>query len=254
MFKSVYIFKVLSAILLLCHSLTGYTQIKRSEFKEPAIEFMNLDSTAKGSLYLEITKKPEAVIKETCFKVCTILYRHINEIPNVETIKYTVSDYDGVSAKDGYPPIIDIAFSSSYLESNFNKTEQDSAKMLNEIIGVLSHELTHAYQWDDGGRYSEIGGVIEGIADAVRTMLGYKDYNSKKPGGSYKDAYSTSAFFFVWIERNIHKDFIYELNQSMLANDSVKWTRQQVKLITGTSVDDLWKQYQQNMHLDTIEI
>lgn len=240
-------------IWLLCHSsFDGYGQIKRSEFHAPNIEFVNLDSTAKGSLYGDITKNPEAIIIENCYKVCRILYRNVKEIPNVEVIKYTVSDYKGISGKSGIPPEISISFSSGYLETKFSSIYQDSIQMLNEIVGVLTHELTHAYQLDDGGRYGEIGGVIEGIADAVRTLLGYKDYNAKKTGGSYQDAYSTSAYFFVWIERNIHKDFIYELNQSMLANDNVTWTWEQVKYITGVPVENLWEQYQQTMHLDTI--
>lgn len=238
---------------LLCYSsFNGFGQIKRSEFHAPNIEFVNLDSTAKGSLFGDIVKNPEAVIRETCYEVCRVLYRDSKEIPNVETIKYTVSDYKGISGKSGIPPEVSISFSSRYLETTFRSIEQDSIQMLNEIVGILSHELTHAYQLDDGGRYGEIGSVIEGIADAVRTLLGYKDYNAKKTGGSYQDAYSTSAYFFVWIERNIHKDFIYELNQSMLANDDVTWTWEQVKYITGVPVENLWEQYQQTMHLDTI--
>lgn len=244
--------RITLAFVLLCVCFSGYAQIKQSDFRVPEVNFVNQDSTAKGVLYQEITKNPEAVIQETCLKVCSVLYRDAREIPNVERINYTVCDYDGVSAKGGVPPVIDISFSSKYLAQNFKETEKDSTKALNEIVGVLSHELTHAYQWDDGGRYGEIGGVIEGIADAVRTMLGYKDYNTKKPGGSYKDAYTTSAFFFVWIERNIHPGFIYELNQSMLPDDGITWTWDQVRQITGTDVDELWTRYQKNMHLDTI--
>lgn len=243
-------------LILICFTTYSFSyvsgQIKHSDFHVPKIEFINLDSTAKGSLYQDITKNPKKIIQDNCFEVCKVLYRNIEEIPNVEVIKYTVSDYKGVSAKSGVPPEISISFSSGYLGKQFNGVEQDSIRMYNEIVGVLTHELTHAYQLDDGGRYGEIGGVIEGVADAVRTLLGYKDYNQKKPGGSYKDAYSTSAFFFVWIQRNIHKDFIYDLNRSMLANDNVTWTWEQVKNITGVPVENLWEQYQQTMHLDKI--
>lgn len=252
MFKSNVISKITLVILFSCTCLNLFSQINKTDFKEPRVDFINLDSTSKGTLYVDITKNPEDLIKKTSFKVCQVLYRNVEEIPNVEMVKYTVSDYSGISAKGGIPPVINISFSSGYLEKKFNVTNRDTLQLLNEIVGVLSHELTHAYQWDDGDRYSEIGGVIEGIADAVRTLLGYKDYNSKKPGGSYKDAYSTSAFFFVWIERNIQKDFIYKLNQSMLPDDGVKWTWKQVEIITGTPVEKLWEQYQNEMHLDLI--
>ena len=53
-------------------------------------------------------------------------------------------------------------------------------------------------------------------------------------------------------ERNMHKDFVYKLNQSMLPDNGVKWTWEQVKQITGIPVEQLWEQYQDEMHLNTI--
>lgn len=239
-------------VFILMLSVTTFAQVKSKDFKKPIIEFVNTDKSEKGELYHKIVKDPQGLIQETSLKVCQVLYRNIDEIPDVQKINYKVHDYAGVSAKGGRPPVINIQFSTRHLAKIFEKNPNDTIGVYNEIVGVLSHELVHAYQHDDNDRYSEIGGVIEGIADAVRTLLGYKDYNKKKPGGCYKDAYETSAFFFVWIERNKCDDFIYKLNQSMVPDDGITWTWDEVKKITGIGVVELWNEYQQNMHKDVI--
>ncbi|BDD08708.1 hypothetical protein FUAX_11400 [Fulvitalea axinellae] len=232
------------SLLLLLAPAQVFAQIAERHFEKPEVTFVNLDESENGKLYGKIVPNPEAFIQETAFRVCQILFKEKKEIPVVKTINYKVEDYKGVSEKTGELPAVNVRFSSSYLRAKFEALSKDSVALYEEVVGVLAHELTHVYQNDDGGRYSELGGVIEGLADAVRTKLGYKDYGKRKKGGSYKDAYDTSAFFFVWIEKNKTTDFIYKLNKSLAPDDGKKWTWDEVKRITGTDVETLWAEYQ----------
>ena len=95
-------------------------------------------------------------------------------MPGVEKIEYNLEDTDGISAKGGQPPVVNIFYSSRWVEKS--EDSQGDDKVLYETRGVLYHELTHAYQLEPQG----IGGYkpgtefwvfIEGMADAVRYQL-----------------------------------------------------------------------------------
>jgi len=119
------------------------------------------------------------------------------------------------------------------------------------MLGVLQHETVHLYQ-----NYGN-GGTGEGMADLVRTRKGYYQRNRWTKGGSWKDPYTTSGFFYSWLTGPcaFHSETLpahdmnlpYKLNKALgntqgeaaytAVNDLLKQT-------FGRDADSLWTEYQ----------
>lgn len=217
------------------------TVVDWSSFSYPEIDFTNEDILAKGAPYPTYMPDPEQMIQETALRVCQQLYHSPKEVPNVEKVVYRIHDYDGISGKGGEPPVIHVSFSSDYLDKQI-KAGSSKDKIVDEIVGVLVHEMTHAYQ--QSCKYEGEGwSVIEGIADAVRYLEGYIDISLRKSGGHWNDGYKTTGFFIAWIQQNGNSDFLYQLNQSVGKDFDWQW-EPNVSQITGKSVEVLWEEYQ----------
>ena len=84
------------------------------DFRYPEVDFEVLDPQTKGaSIYADLVQDPDAYIKYHAEKVAEILFYTAQDTMNdVQTIQYTLKDYDGVSAKSGNPPVISIEYST----------------------------------------------------------------------------------------------------------------------------------------------
>ncbi|MCL2349776.1 MAG: basic secretory family protein [Planctomycetaceae bacterium] len=117
----------------------------------------------------------------------------------------------------------------------------DWIKKQPDDFGMVAHELVHVIQ--SYPRRTGPGWVTEGIADYIR----HAHYEPDAPmprinpdRASYRDAYKTTAGFFIWIEKNYDKDFVKKLNVSMrdrTYQDDI------FEKSTGKKLDDLWKEY-----------
>jgi len=206
----------------------------------PEIVYLNRDAAGDGRIFDEYIEDPVSHMQNVARNVCRLLYHNPDEVPELTKITLIIEYFDGISYKSGSRPEITIAFSSKYLRT----IKDRGIDVLYEIDGILHHEVTHGYQYDDGDRYSEIHGVIEGVADTVRYWAGYIPDSDRHHGGNWDSGYKTTAFFFVWIENEIYPDFLYELNQSLDPYDGILWTWDEIENITGESVSSLWSQYQ----------
>ncbi|WP_422362069.1 basic secretory protein-like protein [Reichenbachiella sp.] len=219
-----------------------------STFSYPQVDFTNEDLEGKGAEYATYIPNPEQMIKETALRVCQQLYLNPEEVPNVEKIVYRVHDYDGISGKGGEPPVIHVSFSSDYLDKQI-KAGASKETIVDEVVGVLVHEMTHAYQ--QSCKYEGDGwSVIEGIADAVRYREGFIDSSLRQPGGSWTDGYKMTGFFIAWITEYKKPEFLCELNQNVGQDFDWAWEPNIQKLL-GVSVESLWGEYQS--HLKTLE-
>ncbi|WP_422362068.1 basic secretory protein-like protein [Reichenbachiella sp.] len=210
------------------------------EFHYPEVEFVLDDPQGRAKNFKEFVPDLEELIKEEALAVSKILYEKPNEVPRVDSVIYTVCEFEGLSGKGGVRPIIHFVFGSQYFATMLDSLDKEAIR--EEIIGVMVHEVAHAYQKDckyEGDGWS----VIEGIADAVRYLEGYVDLSHQKVGGSYQDGYKTTGFFMVWIMQNKDKDFLKKLNKSLEENYDWKWDENILNL-TGQSVDSLWEEYQ----------
>jgi hypothetical protein len=108
-----------------------------------------------------------------------------------------------------------------------------------EVEGILAHELTHGYQ---NSHAAPPSWLIEGIADSVRIKAGLHLLRTVKPGGHWTDSYTTTAFFFVWLDDR-YPGFLHRLNL-MLREGSAPWTEAAFSELTGFEVATLWDDFQ----------
>jgi hypothetical protein len=203
----------------------------------PEIEFQNEEANGDGAMFDQVIPDPVATMKSVACQVCTILYREPEEITrNPPTITLHIYDFDGVANAGGGT----ISFSSRHIRNYDNP-----ADALFEYLGVLIHETSHLYQFDDGG-----GGLVEGMADFVRIRAGHHRMSRRSPGGAWTDAYTTSGFFFSWLAGPgglqsdgrvpADPDIGWAINEQMRDN----WSEQVFVDRLGQDVDTLWAEYQ----------
>lgn len=227
-----------------------------ASFKYPEVVFNNnagVDN-AGWKIYNGLVSDPVAMIQQHALEVAQTLYFSASDsMPNIEKITYNFDDRDGISAKGGGPPHINIFYSSQWVEKSQN--DLGAEKVMWETRGVLYHELVHGYQLEPkgAGRYrrgDEFWTMIEGVADAVRAHHGYFPIDSRKPGGHWMDGYRTTGFFLQWLTQK-DPDFIRKFNRS--AGQINPWSFDAAfKMILGenSGVNEMWAEYQNYLILE----
>ena len=156
------------------------------DFTYPTIVYINRDADGSGAIFDQYIPDPEEHVAEIAKTVSRILYHEPDEVPLLTKITVVVAYFDGVASKSGDRPEIKIKISSKYLQEFLDS----GGDVLYEIDGILHHEITHGYQYDDGGRYSQLSGVIEGVADTVRYYAGYIADTFRHKGGNWCSAFA----------------------------------------------------------------
>ncbi|MDR1923094.1 MAG: basic secretory family protein [Planctomycetaceae bacterium] len=117
----------------------------------------------------------------------------------------------------------------------------DWIKRQPQDFGMVVHELVHIIQ--SYPARSSPGWVTEGIADYIR----HAHYEPNVPlprinpnKASYRDAYKTTAGFFIWIEKKYDPKFVKKLN-AVMRERTYKNTF--FEDAAGRNLDDLWKEY-----------
>lgn len=209
----------------------------------------NAPQTEGSKTYNAIISDPAAYITERARMVLRTLYfSPADSIVPVNNIYYSLEDTKGVSAKNGGNGEITIWYSTRHIEKSF--AQQDTAKLHYETTGVLTHELTHAYQLEPQGIGSYgtnkvFWAFIEGMADAVRLENGCFGADDRPKGGNYMDGYRTCGFFLVWLKNNKDADFLKKFNRSTL--EIIPWSFDAaIKKVLGPQyqIDALWNEYQ----------
>jgi len=245
--------KLISVFFVLIISTYANAQ-SQDEWKDYFVGNVRFEDKAEGTegskIYARIIPDPSAYISESALKVLKTLYFSPKDsIPKIKTIRYTLKDYDGISAKSGSGSFISIVYSTQWIEKNF--VNNDTAKLDYETRGVLYHELTHAYQLEPQGcgTYSDGGqfwSFIEGVADAVRVANGCFRPEDRPKKGHYLDGYRTTGFFLYWLSQTKDPDFIRKFNRTAL--EVIPWSFENAfKHIFGDKkeyhIDALWLEY-----------
>ena len=214
------------------------------------IIFVDEAPRSEGSkIYHQIVPDPEAYIKNYARRVLATLYFTPEDegIPAIREIRYCLKDYDGVSAKAGGPPSIEIVYSTRWVERSFSGRRVDQVDY--ETKGVLYHELTHGFQLEpqgigNYGNNRTFWAMIEGVADAVRCVNGCFKREDRPKGGHYADGYRTTGFFLAWLTYKKDRDFLRKFNAS--TRHVIPWSFQgavQYALGKEADVDALWREY-----------
>ncbi len=219
----------------------------------PTINFKN--TASEKTLYQQLVPYPEKLIHQACFDVARWLFVCPEEMDILQNIDYTVEDNDGISAKGGQAPNINIFFSATYLEKKKAEGLSD-VELLDEIKGVLYHEVTHGYQFSPlgAGEYKagdDFYGFIEGMADYVRYVSGYLTTADRSEGGHWNDGYKTSGFFIDWLHSK-DPNFLNKLNHTAKTINPWSWDKA-ANEITGKTVRVLWDEYQDDIKTGKIK-
>ncbi|WP_244951620.1 basic secretory family protein [Pseudoalteromonas luteoviolacea] len=184
------------------------------------------------------------LVKQISYNVARILYKEEGKAPKLPLLEIILEDMDGVAYKEGDFTGAKIHISAQYL-IKYQQSHPQQA-LYDELIGILYHEIAHAYQLDDHN-YKEIGPIIEGIADVVRMKGGYVDFSKRKKGGNYDSGYKTTAFFLHWLEEHHHPNLLVELNAQLDPFDNKKWSWGSFSSSMKINLDSAWSNYQKTL-------
>lgn len=212
----------------------------------PEIEFENQEPEGRGKIFNTVVPDVVATMQETACTVCSILYRDPSEIPpnkHPQKIRLVLDFHGGVAQAGGDQ----IQFDLNYIDGYSGRAEEEARI---EMLGVLMHETVHLYQ-----NYGN-GGTGEGLADLVRIRTNLYNPGRRGKGGAWKDAYTTSGFFYSWLSgpcayhmdgREPHnKDFPYLLNEALgQSGEPYDQVDALIRQEFGKSADELWAEYQE---------
>ena len=223
-------------------------------FPYPQINFVNNAPSHNGStIFNSAIPDPVVDMQEQLLDVAKqIYYNDADNILTFNRLNFYLEDYDGVASKWGAPPEINIQVSVRHIENVYNNNGGDLNAVRQEILGILSHEGTHAYQYEpkNAGGYSggtDFYGFIEGLADYVRiNTRGFSPPRYPSTGGNWTSGYTTSGFFIDWLADNKDPDFAKKFNHTARTYGTWSWDAA-CQEILGESVQSLWNQYQASL-------
>ena len=223
-----------------------------SKLTYPTLKYVDEDRVSKGAvIFNRLIVNQDSIFKSRILAVCRILYHNSSEVAPKTVFIFSLRNTSGVAATGGDSGKIDMFLNSQYVESFYNNNGSNDQKTYDEICGIFTHELTHAYQNSpsDAGGYSdgtEHFSCIEGVADVVRTKAGLNAFSFRRSGGNWCDGYKTTAFFLDWLSAK-DPDFVYKFNQSVSTIKQWSWNKATIQLM-GKPVSELWDEYQKYLN------
>lgn len=186
---------------------------------------------AGAGIFNRTIADPAAAMQAHARAICRILYRKVEEVKNVTQQGLTVEPNTTIAFAAGS----NITFSTDYIARFAQGKNQPAIDA--ELNGVLVHEGTHVWQYNNGG-----GALVEAMADYVRFKAGFYTLARRRPGGNWNQPYTTGGFFIAWVEEKYDPDFGYKVNMGM--KDRGFSFPAMVQQVTGKSVDAVWADYQ----------
>jgi hypothetical protein len=137
----------------------------------------------------------------------------------------------------------EIHFSLDYINSSI-----PPSRKTDEIMGVLTHEMVHCYQYNAFGTCP--GGLIEGIADWVRLNADLSPPHWKKEAtGKWDAGYQHTGYFLEYLEQRFGAGTIRRMNEKLRIHryeEKSFWTE-----LLGRSVEHLWGDYSEAVEKET---
>ncbi|KAL0933116.1 pbsp domain-containing protein [Colletotrichum truncatum] len=165
-------------------------------------------------------------------------------VPPTRSVTLILRDMPGVAYTTGSDLDDDhkeIHFSMSYIAGI------SAERRTHEIMGVLTHEMVHCFQWNARGTCP--GGLIEGIADWVRLNSHLSPPHWKREAsGKWDGGYQHTAYFLDYLEGRFGEGTVRKLNEKLRNHryqEKEFWTES-----LGRPVEQLWKDYREKLKDD----
>lgn len=220
-------------------------------FRDEAAGSGSTEAVAGSQALSQAVPDMEDLIREASLDVIDLLYFPNDSGSDIKSVTditiVLISQPDLIAQKfDMGEGRVRINLGAEFVAREHEKYAENT-KFAWSIRGVLSHELTHAYQFGprEAGDYqsgTDFYGFIEGMADFVRIQLGLHDAQ-RHTGGHWNDGYTTTGYFIKWIVDSKDPEFGRKFNAT--ARDYISWSWSAACLeILGEDVQSLWDQYQ----------
>ncbi|WYZ46390.1 hypothetical protein EsH8_IX_000615 [Colletotrichum jinshuiense] len=210
------------------------------------LEIRDLNNPAATHFLSAVTAS--TALADSVRSVLSLLYDSpscpTTHVPPTRSVTLIVRDMDGVAYTTGSDLDDDhkeIHFSMSYIAGI--PAERRTA----EIMGVLTHEMVHCFQYNAHGTCP--GGLIEGIADWVRLHANLSPPHWKREAsGNWDAGYQHTGYFLDYLEGRFGTGTVRRVNEKLRTQhygEKKFWTE-----LLGRPVEQLWNDYAEKIKDD----
>ncbi|KAI9645380.1 hypothetical protein NHQ30_006118 [Ciborinia camelliae] len=222
--------------------------IESTNFSLPKLRLEIRDLNHAGSQTFLTAVIASEALQTAVQSVLTLLYESphcpTTTIPTTRSVTLILRSMEGVAYTTGSELDDDhkeIHFSLDYINGIASERKR------HEIMGVLTHEMVHCYQYN--AFQTCPGGLIEGIADWVRLNADLSPPHWKKEsGGNWDAGYQHTGYFLEYLEQRFGKGTIRRLNEKLRIEryeEKRYWTE-----LCGRPVKQLWKDYSEYLEAE----
>ena len=222
------------------------SEMKSKQEHDPAFPLPKLllevrDLTHAGSRAFLSSVVPTTAIEFSVKRVLDLLYLNpkypSTTIPGTRSVTLILRSMAGVAYTTGTELDGDhkeIHFSVEYVDGIPKNRKAD------EILGVLTHEMVHCYQYNAQGTCP--GGLVEGIADWVRLNSNLSPPHWKREtSGKWDAGYQHTGYFLDYLEKRYGDGTVSRMNNKLKKGKYIEkafWTE-----LLGRPVEQLWGDY-----------
>ncbi|GKT45580.1 uncharacterized protein ColSpa_05761 [Colletotrichum spaethianum] len=218
------------------------------DFKLPKLRLEIRDLNDPAAVHFLSAVNASNALTTAVRSVLTLLYEspscHTTHVPSTRSVTLILRHMGGVAYTTGSDLDDDhkeIHFSMSYIAGIPAERRTD------EIMGVLTHEMVHCFQYNAHGTCP--GGLIEGIADWVRLNAHLSPPHWKRDAsGNWDGGYQHTGYFLDYLEGRFGAGTVRRVNEKLRTQqyrEKEFWTE-----LLGRPVEQLWKDYGEKMKDD----
>lgn len=214
---------------------------KRARFPLPKLRLEIRDLNHDGADDFLAAVGANKALATSVQSVLSLLYwspeSQTTTVPPTRSVTLVLRSMEGVAYTTGSELDSDhkeIHFSLDYIRGIAASRKE------HEIMGVLTHEMVHCYQYNAFGTCP--GGLIEGIADWVRLNSNLSPPHWKKEtSGKWDAGYQHTGYFLEYLEQRFGAGTVRRLNEKLRIvryDEKRFWTE-----VCGRPVEQLWGDY-----------
>lgn len=223
------------------HDSNEASDSSKHSFPLPKLRLKLEDLSSKGTHIFLNSIDPSNAIAEAVHGVCKLLYSSPTtphtHVPPTRSVTFIIRSMGGVAYTKGSDLDDDhkeIHFSTDYI-SNIPASRQ-----IEEILGVIRHEMVHCYQYNGKGACPS--GLVEGVADWVRLRSNFSPPHWKKSSdGKWDAGYQHTGYFLEYLETRFGDGTVRRINEKLRTDkyeEKAFWTE-----LLGRPVEQLWGDY-----------